>query len=79
MKELLRQKFLIPELGQMLLETGNSPLEETNSWGDTYWGVCKGVGKNMLGKLLMEVRNEIIQDLQATSASDNPTSPKATP
>ncbi len=33
--------------------------EEGNYWGDTYWGVCKGVGMNWLGKLLMEVREEL--------------------
>ena len=25
---------------------------EGNDWGDTFWGVCNGVGKNHLGKLL---------------------------
>ena len=30
---------------------------EENTWGDTFWGVCKGVGENHLGKLLMEIRD----------------------
>lgn len=59
MLELLRQKFTDPDLKYQLLETRNAPLIEGNWWGDTYWGVCKGVGKNMLGQLLMQVRQEL--------------------
>jgi predicted NAD-dependent protein-ADP-ribosyltransferase YbiA (DUF1768 family) len=29
------------------------------TWGDRFWGVCNGVGENMLGKLLMQVREEL--------------------
>jgi predicted NAD-dependent protein-ADP-ribosyltransferase YbiA (DUF1768 family) len=32
-------------------------LIEGNWWGDTYWGVCNGVGENHLGKLLMKIRD----------------------
>jgi ribA/ribD-fused uncharacterized protein len=56
---LLRQKFCWTDLQEKLLETGDLELEEGNTWNDTYWGVCNGVGKNMLGMLLMEVRSEI--------------------
>lgn len=28
-----------------------------NYWGDTYWGVYKGQGKNILGKMLMNIRD----------------------
>lgn len=42
-----------------LLATGTRYLEETNTWGDTYWGVCEGKGLNMLGKTLMQVRDEL--------------------
>lgn len=45
-----------PDLGEMLLSTGDKLLEETNWWGDTYWGVCDGVGENNLGKILMSIR-----------------------
>jgi len=48
-----------PQLKSKLLETGDSILIEGNTWNDTYWGVCKGKGKNMLGKILMKVREEI--------------------
>lgn len=55
---LLRQKFEYPDLKRRLLETGSSTLVEGNTWNDTYWGVCRGVGENHLGKLLMRVREE---------------------
>ena len=55
----LRKKFADPELRNLLLATGDEELIEGNYWGDTYWGVCNGVGQNKLGKLLMQVREEI--------------------
>lgn len=45
--------------GDLLIETGDKYLEETNYWGDKIWGVCDGVGKNWLGKILMDVRTQI--------------------
>lgn len=55
---LLRKKFAIPHLRQKLLaEEGE--IVEVNEWHDTFWGVCNGVGENHLGKLLMQVRDEI--------------------
>ena len=48
-----------PLLAQKLLTTGMLYLEETNNWGDTYWGVVAGAGLNMLGKTLMQVRAEL--------------------
>jgi len=61
MKELLIKKFAIPELRSRLLATGNAHLEEGNWWGDRIWGTVNGEGENHLGKLLMEVREEIRQ------------------
>lgn len=48
-----------PELRKKLLATGDAKLIEGNNWGDTYWGVCKGKGQNILGKLLMEIRTNM--------------------
>jgi len=45
-----------PKLREALLDTGNKCLEETNHWGDRYWGVCDGTGESNLGKILMAVR-----------------------
>jgi ribA/ribD-fused uncharacterized protein len=60
MWNLLLQKFAPgTELARMLLETGHAELVEGNHWGDTYWGVCDGRGKNHLGRLLMAVRSDL--------------------
>lgn len=61
MKELLKKKFdnAHPDLQQKLLATKDEELVEGNTWKDTCWGVCNGVGQNRLGKLLMEIRSEL--------------------
>jgi predicted NAD-dependent protein-ADP-ribosyltransferase YbiA (DUF1768 family) len=65
MRDLLVQKFdrqLNPELYHLLVSTGTKYMEETNWWGDKFWGVHRtslseqGVGENNLGKLLMDIR-----------------------
>lgn len=63
MYNLLKQKFSIPEFKEQLLATGNAKLIEGNHWNDTFWGVCNGIGRNMLGELLMQIREEIKEDL----------------
>ena len=47
------------DLKQWLLNTKEAYIEETNSWDDTFWGVCNGAGNNNLGKILMSVRSEL--------------------
>jgi ribA/ribD-fused uncharacterized protein len=61
MRELVFEKFnhSLPELPMMLLITGERELVEGNHWGDTFWGVCDGVGHNHLGRILMDVRKEL--------------------
>jgi len=59
MNELLVKKFQDPKLRIMLMNTEGSDLLEGNYWGDTFWGVCNGVGKNHLGQILMSIRNGI--------------------
>lgn len=56
MLAVLDAKFSAPGMAEMLRETEDEELIENNWWGDTYWGVCNGVGENWLGKLLMQVR-----------------------
>lgn len=51
-------------LTKWLLQTGDAELIEGNTWGDTFWGVCKGKGRNELGKLLMELRATIEVELK---------------
>lgn len=45
-----------PELAKKLLATGERYLEETNWWGDKIWGVYRGEGQNLLGKIIMDAR-----------------------
>lgn len=59
MYEIIKSKFSIKHLREMLLATGDAILIEGNTWNDTYWGMCRGKGKNMLGKILMRVREEL--------------------
>jgi ribA/ribD-fused uncharacterized protein len=49
-----------PELREKLIATGNTTLIEGNHWGDRYWGESPvGVGKNILGQILMLARSEL--------------------
>lgn len=60
MREITLAKFSQnPELAAELLATGDRYLEETNWWGDQYWGVFKGTGKNRLGQILMDIRKQL--------------------
>lgn len=56
----LRAKFQIPELRARLISTEGCELIEGNDWNDRFWGVCRGSGRNVLGKLLMMLRDEAI-------------------
>lgn len=68
MRELLVRKFSNPELREKLVATANFLLVEGNWWHDNFWGKCycarchTKVGENHLGKLLMEIRNDICAD-----------------
>ena len=55
----LRAKFTqYPGLRQLLLDTKQANIHE-ESPTDTYWGYAFGKGKDRLGKLLMQVREEL--------------------
>ena len=60
MRRALAAKFEAhPELRELLLGTGDEELIEKTS-GDYYWGCgTRGTGHNMLGKLLMELRDKL--------------------
>ncbi len=68
MRDLLLIKFAEQELLQKLLATEDAELIEGNWWGDRFWGVCHGGGKNTLGTLLMEVREQYRDALRETVA-----------
>lgn len=63
MSSLLDQKFARgTQLRERLVATGDVPLIEGNTWGDTFWGVCGTEGENRLGKMLMRIRAEAQQE-----------------
>ena len=77
MRDIIRAKFREnPELAKQLLATGNANLVEGNTWGDTFWGEVNGLGQNQLGKILMEVREELRQ--ADTSGADAEAKPQET-
>ena len=60
MEELLNIKFANNELKEKLISTYPTDIVEENTWNDTYWGVCNGIGENNLGKLLMKIRQNLM-------------------
>jgi len=48
------------DLARKLIATYPHELIEGNTWGDHYWGVCRGRGENKLGQLLMVQRKLLI-------------------
>lgn len=59
MEDLLVKKFWHTPLSEKLLATGDEELVEGNWWNDIFWGKCKGIGANNLGKLLMHIRSQL--------------------
>ena len=65
MEHLLRIKFTNPWFKEFLRKTKPKRLIEGNKWHDNFWGNCScdsckdTPGENMLGKLLMKIREEI--------------------
>lgn len=58
MTEIVELKFKQnKELYWKLWATRDYDLVESNTWGDTFWGVCNGVGENHLGIILMNIRD----------------------
>lgn len=51
------EKYKDDYLSDKLVDTRGCELIEGNTWKDTYWGVCNGVGQNNLGKILMQIRD----------------------
>jgi len=65
MKQIVEAKFSQDHFCmQSLLATGQAQLVEGNTWGDVFWGVCKGVGHNHLGRILMEVRTSLTTEIE---------------
>ena len=59
MFSILQAKFEVPDLRCRLLATGEAELIEGNRWGDTFWGLHDGYGRNTLGRILMTIRRDL--------------------
>jgi ribA/ribD-fused uncharacterized protein len=72
MRNALRAKFTQnDELKKLLLSTGNAILQEASST-DVYWGIGKtGKGKNRLGILLMELRDQLSAESEPEGEGDD--------
>lgn len=71
MKKAVTEKFSAnhPELRKKLLETGNALIRD-GSPQDNYWGIGRsGKGRNRLGQILMEVREELQRAETAAAAA----------
>lgn len=74
MRELLEQKFSNEVLAAKLVATGDAELIEGNFHHDTLWGFCFGnpavcgkhkpTGENLLGQLLMDIRDRLKEYMQ---------------
>jgi len=68
MRGLLEQKFELPEYKKLLIATGSQQIVEGNTWGDTFWGMVfnkdgeLGEGNNNLGLILMEIRENLVEN-----------------
>lgn len=70
MLKVMRLKFRDKKLRRMLIEIGDKELTELNFRNETFWGVCgctqhQRTGLNMLGKILMKIRDEVKHDHKA--------------
>lgn len=68
MRKGLELKFQNPALREKLLATGDAFLKEGNTWHDNIWGSCTcercgDHGQNLLGQLLMAIREEILDEM----------------
>lgn len=72
MRDIIRAKFSDGDLARRLVSTGYKNLVEGNSWNDTFWGVSGGIGENNLGKVLMEVRDELREKMGESDGLNDP-------
>ena len=84
MERLCRLKFTQnAQYHSLLLSTGDQEIVEENEWHDTFWGVCRGIGENYLGKILMKIRSALKAPLwngrQIEDEADDSTLPQLRP
>lgn len=60
MRQIVSEKFRQNlDLKEKLINTRDAYLEEGNTWGDRIWGTVDGRGANLLGQILMTLREEL--------------------
>jgi len=83
MRRVLRAKFeQHPDLRKMLLSTGKARLVEAgtvNNAVNRLWGEVNGVGQNMLGVMLMDLRAEFSVLTKGDASQRNRTEGSASP
>lgn len=62
MLNLLEQKFRQEPYRTKLLKTENKEIIYENIYNDTFWGTCRGVGENVLGKTIMNIREHLKEE-----------------
>lgn len=67
MYNILKTKYSDPEMRKRLLDTGNENivitcLNHDHEWYSCRCRKCKGYGSNILGKMLMELREELREE-----------------
>lgn len=62
MYEVVLAKFTQHEDFKEALINVQEEIVEDNTWNDTYWGRCKGVGENKLGQILTKIREKFIKE-----------------
>jgi len=71
-RAVLRKFETHDDIRQILLDTGDESIVE-NAPGDYYWGCgADGSGKNMLGTILMEVRETLRRHASDKSSAEQP-------
>lgn len=71
----IREKFKDEKLSELLTSTLDLEIIENNYWHDNFWGSCTcskcgNKGQNHLGKILMQVRQELRQQKVRPSLED---------
>jgi N-glycosidase YbiA len=72
MKDLKRQKYSKQPFKRLLLETGDAEIIHGVWWNDTFWGVRYGIGKNIDGRLTMDIRAELQAEIKPIDPPPDP-------
>lgn len=58
-----RIKFSQDDFKELLVATRDCYIEETNSWGDVFWGCnTSGEGQNKLGEIITKIRSDLLEN-----------------